>query len=195
MGTNQDYKNRALASLDGKWTDAAVVTLIVCAISMCLNIFGSEMMSSLWWLFCLPLDWGLVVFFLSLARREHTTYNNLFDGYKDLVRILVTKLLVTLCVCLGFALLIVPGVILALMLSQTDFIMKDDKQIGYLDAMQKSIDMMKGHKMEYFWLILSFIGWAILACLTAGLGFLLFIPYWNTTAAHFYEDLKAEQNG
>lgn len=73
--------------------------------------------------------------------------------------------------------------------------MKDDTQIAYLDAMKKSADMMKGHKMEFFWLVLSFIGWAILACLTFGLGFLLLAPYWNATTAHYYEDLKAEWHG
>ena len=52
--------------------------------------------------------------------------------------------------------------------------------------------MMKGHKMELFWLILSFIGWLILSVLTFGFGFIFFLPYFYSTLAHYYEDLKAE---
>ena len=194
MGTNQDYKNRALASLDGKWNNAVIATLIVFAISMAGGFFG-DTISGIWSLLCLPLEWSFGVYFLNLIRHEDISYNRLFDGYQDFIRIFLTLLLVAISIIIGTCLFIVPGVIIALMVSQTYYIMKDDTQIAYLDAMKKSADMMKGHKMEFFWLALSFIGWAILACLTFGLGFLLFIPYWSATTAHYYEDLKAEQNG
>ena len=93
---------------------------------------------------------------------------------------------------IGCLLLIVPGIILALMFSQTEYILKDDKQISATDAMKKSVEMMKGHKAELFWLLLSFIGWFILCCLTLGFGFIFLIPYFNSALAHYYEDLKAE---
>ena len=194
MGTNQDYKNRALASLDGKWNNAVVATLIAVAITMAGGFFG-DTISGVWSLLCLPLEWGFGVYFLNLIRHEDIAYNRLFDGYQDFVRIFLTLLLMAIFIIIGTCLLIVPGIIIALMVSQTYYIMKDDTQIAYLDAMKKSADMMKGHKMEFFWLALSFIGWAILACLTFGLGFLLFMPYWNATTAHYYEDLKAEWHG
>ncbi len=49
--------------------------------------------------------------------------------------------------------------------------------------------MMDGHKMEYFILCLSFIGWFILSCITLGIGFLWLIPYFYTTSAAFYEEI------
>lgn len=52
--------------------------------------------------------------------------------------------------------------------------------------------MMEGHKMEYFLLVLSFIGWIILGVITFGIGMLLVEPYMMTTLAHYYEDLKEE---
>ena len=58
--------------------------------------------------------------------------------------------------------------------------------------MKKSAEMMKGHKMELFWLMLSFIGWAILSILTFGFGFIFLLPYMYSTLSHYYEDLKAE---
>jgi uncharacterized membrane protein len=70
----------------------------------------------------------------------------------------------------GFLCLIVPGFILWLMFSMTNFILKDDAGLSSIDAMKKSAEMMSGHKMELFWLFLSFIGWFILCFLTLGIG-------------------------
>lgn len=202
MENNQGYKNRALASLEGKWSKGIIATFIVLLIAggvseiitlpMGNNLGMSAGTTSVWSILCLPLDWGLTVYFLRLIRNEDLAYGHLFEGYKDFVRIFLTSLLVGICVSIGTLLLIVPGIILGLMFSQTSFILKDDKEISCTDAMKKSAEMMNGHKMRLFWLGLSFIGWAILSILTFGFGFLFLIPYVETTLAHFYEDLKAE---
>ena len=202
MDNNQGYKNRALANLEGKWGTAAIAALIFFAISegisflvttpMGNNVTMSYSTQGIWELLCLPLGWGFTVYFLNLIRNEDIRYERLFDGYKDFVRIFLAEFLILLAVFIGTILLIVPGIIAALMFSQTEFILKDDKEISAADAMKKSMKMMEGHKAELFWLTLSFIGWFILACLTLGIGFLFLGPFFSTTMAHYYEDLKAE---
>ena len=203
MGTSQDYKNRALANLEGKWGTAAIASLIYFVVSQGVSYaftmpMGNNMTMSystqgLWALLCLPLSWGFVIYFLNLIRNEDIRYERLFDGYKDFVRLFLAGFLVNLAVFIGILLFIVPGIIIAMMFSQTEYILKDDKEISAADAIMKSMRMMEGHKAELFWLIFSFIGWFILACLTLGIGFLFLAPYFNTTMAHYYEDLKAEQ--
>ena len=140
----------------------------------------------------LPLSWGVTIFFLRIIRQENPDFNNLFDGFKDYWRIFVTLFLRNLYTGLWALLLIVPGIIKAYSYAMTEYILKDDPEIGANAAIEKSMDMMQGHKMDLFLLHLSFIGWAILACFTLGLGFLVLYPYFTTTQAHFYEDLKAE---
>jgi len=157
------------------------------------NMTMSYSTQGLWALLCLPLSWGFVIYFLNLIRNEDIRYERLFDGYKDFVRLFLAGFLVNLAVFIGILLFIVPGIIIAMMFSQTEYILKDDKEISAADAIMKSMRMMEGHKAELFWLIFSFIGWFILACLTLGIGFLFLAPYFNTTMAHYYEDLKAEQ--
>lgn len=49
---------------------------------------------------------------------------------------------------------------------------------------------MKGRKLRYFLLQLSFIGWWLLGILTLGLGFLWIIPYMLQTNTQFYLNLK-----
>lgn len=202
MATNQEYKDRALASLEGKWSNAVIVALIYLVLSTGIewtitapmgdNAVMSYSTSGIWELICLPLSWGLTIYFLRVIRNESLDYGHLFDGYKDFGRVFLAELLVSIAVVIGFILLIIPGIIIALMFALTEFILKDDKEISAIDAMAKSIKMMNGHKTDLFVLTLSFIGWLILACLTLGLGFLLLIPYYYTTVAHFYEDVKAE---
>ena len=203
MGTNQDYKNRALASLEGKWGKGAVATLIYLIITMGVdwtitapmgnNMVMSYSTSGIWTLICLPLNWGFAVYFLRLIRNDDLSYWHLFDGYKDFLRIFLAEFLVTIAIVIGFCLLIVPGIILAAGLLMTDFILKDDPEIDALDAIKKSWKMTDGHKGELIGLFLSFLGWIILSTLTLGIGFLFLYPYMQTALAHAYEDLKAEK--
>ena len=204
MQNNQGYKNQALQDLEGKWGTTAITTLVYLIITggvsyvftapMGDNLSLSFSTQGLWTLLCLPLGWGFAVYFLNLVRQQDIRLERLFDGYKDFLRVFLAAFLVNLAVSIGFVLLIVPGIILAMMFSQTSFILKDDKEIGAVDALKKSAAMMSGHKAQYFWLLLSFIGWGILCLFTLGIGFLFLMPYMATTMAHYYEDLKAEQN-
>jgi uncharacterized membrane protein len=52
--------------------------------------------------------------------------------------------------------------------------------------------MMRGHKAEYFWLMLSFAGWFILSCFTFGLGFFFLSSYTTMASAIFYRRLKGD---
>ena len=202
MDSNQGYKNRALASLEGKWSTAVILSLIYFALSEGISFVVTKPMGDgaisystqgFWELVCLPLGWGFTIYFLNLIRNSDIKYERLFDGYKDFVRVFLAMFLCVLALVIGCLILIVPGIIAALMFSQVEYILKDDKEISAMDALMKSMKMMEGHKMELFWLILSFIGWFLLSCLTLGIGFLFLAPYFNTTMAHYYEDLKAEQ--
>lgn len=203
MKSYQDYKNLALANLEGKWSKAIIATIISFFLAECVGSILSEFagddtnlglgIQGLWEMVCLPLGWGFSVYFLNLIRNEDIQYGRLFDGYRDFKRVFLAELLTVIAVGCGLVLLIVPGIVVALMLSQTEFILKDDSEISAVDAMAKSIRMMDGHKAELLWLMLSFIGWFLLCLLTLGIGFIFLTPYWNTTLAHYYEDLKAEE--
>lgn len=202
MDTNQGYKNRALKNLEGNWADAAILTLVYMVIAGGPNFFVNpysttgSVVSLLWLILCIPLMWGFVTSFLSFIRgEEKLTVANLIEPYKgsDLRRIVTTYLLVFVYTFLWSLLLIVPGIIKGLSYSLTPFVLKDNPELSDNAAIEKSMRLMDGHKMDLFLLILSFIGWAILSLFTLGLGFILLIPYMVTSITHFYEDLKKEK--
>ena len=206
MDTNQGYKNRALDALKGRWDKAVIAMLIVFAIlGFVGNIisipFGAEgvagqSVSTLWALLCLPLSWAASVFFLRISRGEEVDYGQLFDGFRgwdEYLRIFLTEFLRGLYTFLWTLLLIVPGIMKSYSYAMTDFVLKDEPELKYDAAIERSMQMMEGHKADLFWLDLSFIGWILLSILTCGIGFLLLIPYMETAHAHFYDDLKAQE--
>ena len=198
MGSNQYFKNKALASLEGNWGTAAIAALIIglisggvsSAVSMPFgNDFATGMgVNGIWSLLCLPLQWGFTVFFLNLIRKEDINYERLIDGYKDFARTFLLEFLYVIAMMIGFCLFIIPGIILSVGLVMAPYILKDDPEISAMDALKKSWELTNGHKMKLFWLGFSFIGWAFLSLLTLGIGFFFLAPYIDTTFAHYYEE-------
>lgn len=96
----------------------------------------------------------------------------------------------SIIISIGMLLLVIPGIIAALSVSMTFYIIADDDSIGVLDAIKKSNEMMNDHKWKLFTLYLRFFGLGIVCLLTLGLGFLWLIPYMQVSVAKFYEDIK-----
>ena len=210
MDTTGNYKDRALSVLEGNWRTMVLLTFLYIVIAEGVSRALTLTCQLLWHapeaklvgsllgipiaLVLLPVQWSYVASFLRLRNGEQVKVNNLFDGFKDYTRIFVTKLLQFIYTMLWMMLFIVPGVMKSYSYAMTDFILLDDPTISDDKAIDKSMKMMEGHRMELFMLDLSFIGWALLAILTCGLGFLLLSPYVYAAHAEFYEDLKQQGN-
>ena len=198
MDTCTGYKDRAIASLEGKWGDAAIVTLIYMLITggvgLIMNFTVFRNASLLWTLATIQMTWGFIIIFLNVVRgQEKIVLDQLFDGYRgNWSRILITMLLKKVYTVLWSLLLIVPGIIKGYSYAMTEYILKDDPEITENAAIEKSMQMMEGYKMKLFLLDLSFIGWILLCILSCGIGYLFLLPYMYTARAHFYEDLKQE---
>lgn len=193
-----ELRAAARQTLRGKWGGAVVVTLfylliytgIPAAFSLYYSLsYGGNILQ----LLLLPITFGYAVTYLLLVREgKDCKIQDLFDGFKDYTRIWGTLVLMGLYVVLWTLLLIVPGIIKSYSYSMTYYILKDEPDMKFNAAIERSMDMMNGHKFDLFYLHLTFIGWGILSVLTFGIGFLWLNPYMMTAQAHFYEDLKAD---
>lgn len=132
---------------------------------------------------------GIISFFIKFARGEQVTYKELFAHTSRFVSVLITYILMCIFVSLWTIVFIIPGIIAALSYSQTFYLMIDDPSLSGMDALRKSKELMKGHKCEYFLLCLSFIGWAFLAAMTFGIGFIFLLPYIALSQAVYYNNL------
>jgi uncharacterized membrane protein len=138
-----------------------------------------------------PFTLGMCKYFIKFVRSEHPNLETMFDGFKMFSSSFVLALLISLFTFLWTLLLIVPGIIASLRYSMAFYILNDRPEIGSLDAINLSKQMMLGNKGKLFCLYLSFIGWGLLCILSLGIGFLWLVPYMQTAEANFYEDLKA----
>ncbi len=187
---NKDIRLYARNTLQGKWTTPVLVTLIYLIISGGLSaipFLGSLASLLLSGAFML----GISRLYLTLIRDGQPMIDQLFSGFDaSFVRAMVLYILQGLATLLGLILLIVPGIMIAIRYSMTYYILADHPELSEMQIMEKSRRMMYGHKMRFFMLGLSFIGWFLLCILTAFIGLLWLIPYIQTSTAKFYEDLK-----
>src|SRR5690606_17223103 len=94
---------------------------------------------------------GQCTFYLNIARGREAGFEDVLEGFRyNYVQILVASILMILLVFLGFVLFIIPGIVMALGLSQTYFILAEDKNIHAVDALKKSWTMMDGYKVKLF---------------------------------------------
>ena len=192
---NSELRAASRTTLSGNWTIAALVTLLYLLIAGGVSSIP-KVGTVVSLIITYPLTYGFAILFLGLFR-EGTPIDigKLFDGFKDFGRIWGTGILAAIYTVLWTCLLIVPGIVKSYSYAMTYYILKDEPELKYNAAIEKSMSMMNGYKMKLFLLDLSFIGWMILSVLTLGIGLLFLQPYMSTARAAFYEDLKAELSG
>ena len=201
MKTNQEYKNAALAALKGNWTPAVLCALAYFAIAMIPSLLnateaGVVLLVSYAFSFCvlMPLGVGIYTSYkkLYLEGDAKITENSFKIGFGNWGHNVGGMLLMTLYVVAWSLLLIVPGVIKSFSYALTPYILADKPELSADEAIELSMKMMDGHKLDLFILYLSFIGWGLLSILTLCIGMLWVMPYMYTSMAAFYEDVKAE---
>ena len=211
MKTNQEYKNAALDRIRGNWTPILVASIIYvvievliiggCSLPEILNsASGTQMafsgVNTVLSIFILgPLGIGAMNAFknLYLYRDLNVAPNMLNFSISNYLHKVLGYFFMELKVFLWSLLLIVPGVVMALAYAMTPYILEEHPEISAWEASTKSREMMQGHKFDLLYLYLSFLGWAVLSLLTCGIGFIWLTPYFQTTIAAFYEDIKGPE--
>lgn len=200
MDSITNYKNRALSALENKWGNFVAITFVygfIIGITQILS--GNEdgpailnLIGLVLFILALPLTWGYQTLFLGAVRGGEATAKDMIEGYnkEQFSRVLTTALLYYVYVFLWSLLLLIPGCIKSYSYAMTPYILKDNPEMKNNAAIEESMRMMDGHKLELFMLDLSFIGWVILSMLTCCIGFLWLVPYMNMARVNFYEDLK-----
>ena len=134
---------------------------------------------------------GLAVFCLNIFNKgegEFTTIFNQFNSFKPVFFIII----LSIAILLGFILLIIPGIIIALMYSQVFFILADDPDIGVIEAFNLSEKMMRNHKWQLFMLNLEAVLFFIAGIFTLFIWWVWLLPRYSIAYAGFYEELKKE---
>ena len=190
MTANRDLMTMARQQLKGLWGLGVGVTLIIFAISIGLNSIP-KVDGIIDFIITGPFMIGIAMFYLTVARKQNAPLvGQIFEGFNYFGDGFVAFLLMTIFILLWALLLIIPGIVACLSYAMTYFILAENPQTRGLEAIRKSKAMMKGYRWKLFCLGLRFIGWLILGILSLGIGFLWIKPYFLTSLANFYIDIK-----
>ncbi len=188
-----------------------------------LPVFILEFFSGFTYTLNQSIDWGITdsyaaglqflptillvgLYFVALdAVRNNLTYENplaksftVFKSGEYFLGAILITLLQFIFTFLWSLLFFIPGVIKMMAYSQSFYIYRDaidhHQQIGFLDAITKSRELMNGHKADYFVMLLSFLGWWLLVFVTAGIAAIWVQPYMSLSFAGYYNELTQPNN-
>jgi len=122
----------------------------------------------------LPLGAGLMMLALNYIRNESFEYTTLFNYYIYVWTLFFAAILTNALVMVGFMLLIIPGIYLAVCFMFVNLLIVD-QHLGFIDAMKTSYMLVKRHWFFYFKFVLlaSIINIAGAMALLIGLIFTL----------------------
>lgn len=189
MKSSRELRHQAWNQLKTSYWMVFVVTLIVFMLPTASSI------AVIGFIIAGPLLVGQSIYLMDMIEinPDGKKIELIIEGFKkSFVNSLVAMLLVGIFTFLWTLLFIIPGIVKSLAYAMTPYIIASDPSIDAMKAIDKSQEMMKGHKMELFLLYLSFLGWFILAAITV-VGMVFLVPYIQTTVANFYIELRGKK--
>jgi uncharacterized membrane protein len=191
---NKVLMAQAREALQGRWGLGIGTTVVFALVMISVNLIpvAGWIISTL---IAGSMSIGLASFALSLSRTQDAMLTQIFSGFQKFGVGLGAYLLKIIFIVLWALLLIIPGIIAAISYSMTYYLIAENDEIGPLEAITKSKEMMRGNKWKFFCLGLRFFGWGLLCILTLGIGFLWLFPYMMVSYAQFYDDIKEDNAG
>ena len=192
-GQLRSWGRQALA---GNWSLAVMGALLfsflnflpVLVINLVFDSDGLEWVINLYGILVSgPLTLGFTTFMIAIFRRRQTSPSEVFYGFESFGKSLGLFLVMNFFILLWSLLFIIPGIIAAYRYAMSFYILADNPGFGIMETIKESKRIMYGNKGKLFIMELSFIGWAILAAITAGIGFLWLMPYMVASTVAFYE--------
>ncbi|MCD8039430.1 MAG: DUF975 family protein [Lachnospiraceae bacterium] len=118
---------------------------------------------------------------------ESTTINEMMEFYNIYYSILMSYYSLAIC-CILAAFLI------KLVFMPAYYLMLDFPDRSVMSILKTSAEVMRGNKLRYLTLQISFIPLLLLSMLTCGIALIWVLPYMHMTSANFYLDIMAVRN-
>ena len=194
MRSNLDLLSRAWDALGNQW----LLAMAICVLN---GILTSVLSSVAFGLGSLLLG-GALAFGMSrvmvLIYRGHVaSVDTYFDGFRHFLPTLIASLLLAVLVLMGMVLLVIPGIVAAIGLSQTFYVLQDHPEMGAEAALKESwrLTWTNGHMWKV--LFMSFLSFFVLliGALAFGVGLFIAYPLVSVMLAGLYEELRLNDSG
>ena len=137
-----------------------------------------------------PFYVGISAFALAMHRETQPDWETILHGLDRFARNVAAFFLLACWILLGLVLLIVPAILWMLSYSQIFFLLADHPELSASQALNRSREMMYGHRLQLASLQCWLCGLYLLSILTLGIGLIWLIPYSYACQARFYEALR-----
>lgn len=134
---------------------------------------------------------SLIRVYMNVVNGGEPAAGDSFSGFDDFWSAFKVTFLTGLYTFLWSLLFVIPGIVKGLSYSMAMYILAENKGKSARECINESKKMTDGHKAELFVLGLSFIGWALLGCLTFGIVYIWAVPYMQATYTNAYYYLKS----
>lgn len=201
-------KTEAKARMQGYWSSLIIAAVVVVISSALSSITRTEYIylngqyiqtttttafSALYALLVAPVvSVGVSKFFLNFATNREYGVDDIKYAFSNYGQVLLGMLWQRLFIFLWSLLFVIPGIIKAISYSMTKYILAENPNVGFKEAIKISMVLTDGRKSEVFGVAVSFIGWFILSAMTLGILNLYVAPFFETTMAQVYEQLKGD---
>lgn len=141
-----------------------------------------------------PLQLGMSIYFLNILYNRPSSLENLMEGFRPLLKVLIIYFVIFMATIIGFIFLILPGIVISLGLSMSYYIFIENPELTTEEILKESWILTDGYKIELFMLHLRFIPWYLLGLICFVVGVFVVLPWHQFTVANYYNYLKEEKN-
>jgi uncharacterized membrane protein len=140
-----------------------------------------------------PISYGANWIFLKASRNEPFKTYDMFMAFQNIWNVVLANILVSIIVGIGFALLIVPGIIFACRLAFVSYLVIDQKMEA-IEAVKKSWEMTRGHTWTIFGMAIMSFFIAIAGLICLGVGIFPAIMWISAAFASLYWSVATKNN-
>ena len=132
-----------------------------------------------------PIGYGVSFAYLKASRDNPLDIKDMFEVFRNYWNAVLASLLVGIITCIGFVLLIVPGIIFACKLAFTPYLVVDRK-MQVIEAIKESWRMTGGHAWKVFLIGLLSIPIGIAGLICFGVGIIIAVMWISLAFASLY---------
>jgi uncharacterized membrane protein len=140
-----------------------------------------------------PISYGVNWIFLKAARHESFKTYDMFMAFQNIWNVVIANILVGIIVGIGFALLIVPGIIFACRMAFVSYLVMDQKMEA-IEAVKKSWEMTRGYSWTIFGMAIMSFFIALAGLICFGVGIFPAIMWIGTSFASLYWAVATKSN-
>ena len=188
MRTNQEIRDEVSAMLKGNWSVAVLVALVFgviasftsCSFPLVLFVYA-------------PMSLGIVKMMIGYVRgTQRMEVEGIFSAFNSAYywKSMGLYLLQGIYTILWTLRFIIPGVVKACSYFFAPYILADNPTMTAEEAICRSMQIMEGHKMQLFLMLLGYVALAMLSSILLFIPMLWIMPYYQVAFVKFYEEVS-----